>query len=190
MRFVERFVGVITYMVSFLTFSGVEDLSSQAPLLDTSIRVHNAPLTGGPVFKPPTGRPSRFTGGDLNCDYSQMGPDWESCSNSTNRGCWLRNTKTGKEYNITTDYEDPTNLPTGIDRWYTMRLAGGEINADGQIFEEGKFFWNVSDPDSYKPENRYPGPWVQACWGDVREHSCVRDDVHVLTEFRPFTSRS
>jgi hypothetical protein len=172
MQLIERFFSTITYVVSCFSFSDPSSFSNkqQSPLLDVSQHVH-APGKG-PIFKPPTGRPVELPGGDLVCNYTRMGADWASCSTPHNRACWLKNKKTGVQYNITTDYEDPKLLPVGVDRYYTLDVTDGSINADGMDFTEGKFFWNVSDPESKKPENRYPGPWLQACWGDVCQISC------------------
>lgn len=164
MRLVEIFVATTTYVVSLFSSARVEDFASQpqVPLFDYHVKPN-----GGPVFKPPTGRPINLPGGDLVCDYSAMGSDWVACSTPANRKCWLNNTRTGQQYNITTDYEDPRYVPTGIHRYYSISASDGYINADGVVFKPGKFFWNRTDPSSWEPENRYPGPWVQACWGDT-----------------------
>ena len=168
MYLAERFVATITYVVSFFSLSGIDDFGNkqQAPLFDSPLQVHDALLSKGPLFKPPTGRSSKFPGGDLVCDYTAMGSDWTNCSTSENRGCWLNNTRTLEQFNITTDYEDPNKMPKGIDRYYNLSITDGWIFADGLNFTQAKFFWNTSDPESFF--TKYPGPWVQACWGDVR----------------------
>lgn len=160
----DLIVTTTTYVVGLFSGSRLESNTNglQLPLLDIA-----ANPNGGPVFKPPTGRPIDLPGGDLICDYSQMGSDWAYCSTAGNRGCWLNNTKTGAQFNITTDYEDLTYMPKGIDRYYNISATDGYINADGVVFKHGKFFWNRTDPASWEPDNRYPGPWIQACWGDV-----------------------
>ncbi|KAK5117615.1 hypothetical protein LTR62_005038 [Meristemomyces frigidus] len=166
MGFVEHFVATITYVVSYFSFtSNGYESRQQTPLFDipNNVEVANPP---GPIFKPPTGRPSDLPGGDLLCDYTKM-RGFESCSTPEDRGCWLHNPTTGQQYNITTDYENVNNLPQGIDRYYTLKVSDGHINADGLDFPHGKFFWEPSDPDSYLPDRRYPGPCVQACWGDA-----------------------
>ena len=82
---------------------------------------------------------------------------WESCSTPEDRSCWLRNPKTGQVLNISTDYEDPVNLPVGINRTYYLNLTeNSRKDLDGLVFPEGKYF-----------NNSYPGPWIEACWGDV-----------------------
>lgn len=125
----------------------------QHPLLDESGIKLNAPDPDQPIFKPPTGR-REGPGSDFLCDYSNMGPDWYSCSSPENRGCWLRNRFDGSEYNILTDYEN--DAPTGITRNYTLYVNDGKLDSDGLPFNDAKLF-----------NNSYPGPWIQACWGDV-----------------------
>jgi hypothetical protein len=153
MQLTNSFWTSINYVVNFFTLSpftgpGVGD---QAPLLTSSAPPHyESPR--GPVFVPPGGDP------DLNftCDYSRMSPKWTNCSTPENRGCWLRNVESLKEYNISTNYEDSDSTPIGIHRNYTLDLTDEWINADGMYFEDGKIF-----------NETYPGPWIQACWGDV-----------------------
>ena len=120
---------------------------------------------GGPVFKPPTGRRKGY-GADLKCEYPKLGPDWKPCSTSTNRGCWLNNPRTGQQYNITTDYEKI--MPPGIVRDYTLVLSNQTINADGIPFSLGKVF-SHNFPNGTDFDGEFPGPWLQACWGDVSQ---------------------
>lgn len=139
--------------VSLLSLSPVErsDVEPQAPLLNAS-HVTNLKPPRGPIFKPPGGRRDG-EGSDFQCDYSKM-VGWVNCSTPENRGCWLRNPATGAEFNITTDYE--FTMPTGITRNYIINITDGAVNADGMNFDEAKLF-----------NSTYPGPWIQACWGDV-----------------------
>ena len=145
----------ITYVTSFLSLSPFEGPSGkeQAPLLTTSDVFHFGSHRG-PIFKPPGGR-LIGPGSEFTCDYSQM-VGWSNCSTPENRTCWLRNDKTGLEYNISTNYEDINQTPIGIHRNYVLNVTDQWINADGLNFAEGKVF-----------NGSYPGPWIQACWGDV-----------------------
>ena len=111
-------------------------------------------MTGGPIFKPPSGS-QEGPGSTFLCDYSNM-PGFQSCSNSTNRGCWLTNNN-GKQYDINTNYEDINETPIGIHRNYTLTVTDSWVNADGMNFTDAKLF-----------NDSYPGPWIQGCWGDVR----------------------
>ncbi|KAH7026696.1 multicopper oxidase-domain-containing protein, partial [Microdochium trichocladiopsis] len=100
-----------------------------------------------PKFRPPGGHP----GAKFTCDYRNM-KDWYPCSTPMNRGCWLRHPN-GSEFNIHTDYEN--QAPIGIDRYYTLDVHDSWLNPDGLNSTQSKLF-----------NNTYPGPWIQACWGD------------------------
>lgn len=188
MHFIEKLTTIFTYVASFLTLSPLErpGTGDQTPLLGSDdgqlapidpLWAPNDPLTAfdgaldqekafdepvaivpsvarGPVFKPPTGR-LKGPGSDFQCDYTSM-PGFRLCSNSTNRGCWLTNDN-DTQYNITTNYEDTNQTPIGIHRHYTLNITDSWVNADGMNFTYAKLF-----------NNSYPGPWIQACWGDVR----------------------
>jgi hypothetical protein len=154
MRLTERFWASVTYIVSYFTSSPYHGSGSdlQTPLLGA----HHGQSTvlRGPIFKPPGGRPTG-PGSDFVCDYSNM-PGFKSCSTPEDRSCWLRNDKTGQVYNISTNYEDTNQTPVGITRHYYLNITDGSINADGLPFPLAKMF-----------NSTYPGPWIQACWGDV-----------------------
>lgn len=81
-------------------------------------------------------------------------PEWEFCSTPTDRRCWLRRKSDGKQYDINTNYEE--DMPIGITRDFNITLQNGSHNADGMNFDAAKLF-----------NNDYPGPWIQACWGDT-----------------------
>ena len=107
----------------------------------------------GPVFTPPG---ARRTGPDsnFNCSYPIL-VGYEPCFSPENQQCWLRNSATGHEYNITQDYENI--WPNGTDRYIELDLTDGiAYNADGLPFEKAKLFNGI-----------YPGPYIEACWGDV-----------------------
>lgn len=82
-----------------------------------------------------------------------MGPDWSECLTPENWGCWLRHND-GREFNISTDYEKVA--PIGVDRFYLLTVDDGWVNTDGMNSTAAKL-----------SNNTYPGPWIQACWGDV-----------------------
>ena len=144
----------ITKVTSLLTLSPftVPGGEEQVPFLVPSEDVSQASAQG-PVFKPPSGRIAG-PGSDFTCDYSSM-VGFSNCSTPDNRGCWLRNSS-GFEYNINTNYEDVNQTPLGVTRNYVLDLAKHSVNVDGLDFPEGKIF-----------NESYPGPWIQACWGDV-----------------------
>jgi hypothetical protein len=78
---------------------------------------------------------------------------WTNCS-TPDRSCWLVNKNTGQRFDINTDYEN--EFPTGIRREYWLEVTKSNITADGYTFTGATVF-----------NNSYPGPWIQACWGDT-----------------------
>ena len=54
---------------------------------------------------------------------------------------------------INTDYE--AQWPRGIKREYWLNVSAQTISPDGFLKTEGKVF-----------NNTYPGPLIEACWGD------------------------
>lgn len=151
MLLVTRFQHALTGFLSWLTMSptaGFGPQSAQHPLGVSTPIVH-ALSSGAPVFRPPAANPGDP---DFVCDYSAM-KGWFPCSNSENRECWLRD-RDGQEFNLHTDYEK--FAPVGVTRHYVLHVTEGSINADGQPFDNAKLFNGV-----------YPGPWLEACWGDV-----------------------
>jgi hypothetical protein len=146
-RFKHAFAGLFTW----LSMSPVAEFGfhpSQHPLGALITDTH-VPSGDSPVFRPPAPNPDDP---DFVCDYSAM-QGWLPCSIPENRECWLRN-KNGREFNIHTDYEKLA--PVGITRHYSLNITEGSINADGQPFTKAKLF-----------NESYPGPWLEACWGDV-----------------------
>jgi hypothetical protein len=148
----ERLWAGVTAVVTWLTlspfssrgaqqipFGGETDLTTDISILDKK----------SPIFYPPGGRPHST----FQCDYSKMGKEWKFCSIPENRECWLRHTD-GREFNIHTDYEK--YAPTGRDRHYTLVVNDSWVAADGLNFTAAKLF-----------NDMYPGPWIEACWGDV-----------------------
>ena len=151
MTLINRFKQAFAGLFAWLSMSPVAEFSfhpSQHPL--GALVTHNHKTNDGyPIFRPPAANPDDH---DFVCDYSAM-KGWPPCSIPENRECWLRN-KDGREFNIHTNYEKL--VPVGITRHYTLNVTEGSINADGQPFTTAKLFNQL-----------YPGPWLEACWGDV-----------------------
>ncbi|KAL8709877.1 MAG: hypothetical protein Q9220_005493 [cf. Caloplaca sp. 1 TL-2023] len=138
-----------------VTLSPIHDEQSSQHVLD----IINPSLgsyagDGGPSFRPP-GHPQKPEDDVLQCDYKPMGPLWKPCSTNHSRSCWLAG-PAGQQYDINTDYE--TKWPTGVVRKYHLVADEMNITADGVLNPYGKAF-----------NGRYPGPWIQACWGDILE---------------------
>ncbi|OMP86506.1 Laccase-2 [Diplodia seriata] len=97
--------------------------------------------SGGVVIRPENASPG-FT-----CSYPSM-DGWESCNSPDDRSCWLKDSKARQpyfsQYDIHTDYE--TIWPKGVTR---------EIFPDGYSKPYGKII-----------NDTYPGPLIEACWGD------------------------
>ena len=81
-----------------------------------------------------------------------------------------------------TDYE--AIAPPGIVRDYTLVLSNKTINADGIPFPYGKVF-SEDCPEGEEFDGTFPGPLIQACWGDVSTISdgspVSRSDMIVVT---------
>lgn len=149
MTLIARFWHVVIDITSWLTMPmGPSQHPLGVPI--TQLPDDQFSALGKQHFRPPAGDPKDT---DFECDYRAM-PDWVSCSTADDRECWLRNSKTGERLDIHTNYEKIA--PIGVVRNYTLYVTDDSIDADGQIFEDGKVF-----------NSTYPGPWIQACWGDV-----------------------
>ncbi|KAK3379063.1 multicopper oxidase-domain-containing protein [Lasiosphaeria ovina] len=93
-------------------------------------------------------------GSRINCRYPKMF-GWRTCFNET-KTCWLKNgTHT---IDINTDYENIDLIPVGETKYYDFEVSEEPISPDGMTMEHGKLF-----------NRRYPGPWIEACWGDTIE---------------------
>ena len=142
----------ITNVVNWLTLSSSDSRGlNQQPIPGNPATRPNVLHPHYPVFKPPGGR-VQGPGSNFTCDYRNM-PGWYECSDPENRECWLRHPD-GREFNMHTDYEK--HAPLGVWRNYTLVVSDGSLNADGLIFPYAKLF-----------NSSFPGPWIQACWGDV-----------------------
>ena len=118
---------------------------------------------GPPPFDPPypSNGPPKRRENIIQCNYEAMGSNWKLCNGPKYRGCWLKGLN-GEKYDITTDYE--TKFPRGITRRYTLDITEKALAPDGVPMAHGKVF-----------NGDFPGPWIQACWGDdleitVRNH--------------------
>lgn len=89
------------------------------------------------------------------CEYPdfKIADGWVACNDNHNRQCWLNNTKTGQQYNITTHYED--DGPKGRVRQYELVVEEACLNPDG-----------YGDIAAQAFNGQFPGPRIQACWGD------------------------
>lgn len=194
MRLVGGLWATLTHILNILTGSPFEELGQgpkQHPILPETLRhalstetsiptpvpvhtslpakVHDGHDRPGPIFRPP-GRDLGDDGSNFKCDYSAM-TGWKECSDSSDRGCWLQNPHSGASFDINTNYEADT--PIGITREYSITVGPQTINLDGMDFPAGKVFRDSSKPPG---EGTYPGPWIQACWGDTVQVTVTVDN--------------
>lgn len=149
MKLFERWWAAVSYVINIITLSlWGNNLAPRQPLEEVASSRHDD--YDSPIFHPPSAPPG-FT-----CNYSAMGPEVRSCSTSSGRDCWLTNGTF--RWDISTDYEDVTLTPKGIVRKYTLDAASMTLYADGFKNPYGKVF-----------NQAFPGPWLQACWGDQLE---------------------
>jgi len=146
MRLAERFWKTLVHALGIANLSPYGDEGiEQRPLLGSA---PPAQQRGGPVFAPPGGDPYS----PLQCQYPTM-KGYRHCSTAADRSCWLVNDD-GDRFDIHTDYEKRT--PVGITRKYELNITDGSLTLDGLPFNKAKVF-----------NEKYPGPWLQACWGDT-----------------------
>ena len=170
MQIFERFWHTVTYIFGITTLSPLGHVDFETPhSLEALEQIPLRPLgdlpsptdgAPGPIFKPPGGDGSSFT-----CNYTKM-TGFTLCSPPGNRSCWLTNNN-GIIWDIGTDYEGTTPkgealMPSGTVRAYTLTVTEDSINADGLNFTDGKWF-----------NGQYPGPLIQACWGDLVEVTVI-----------------
>ena len=154
MHLLESIWTKITTFCAVFTFSTLQD-DVQRPFMVPSRTALTLHPGHGPVFQPP-GDPDDSS---FQCKYPAM-VGWEPCSTPWDRKCWLREKSTGKQFDINTNYED--EIPIGITRYYNITLEDSWFAADGLNFTAAKLFKAEGAPD-----NQYPGPWIEACWGDM-----------------------
>ncbi|PWY89169.1 multicopper oxidase [Aspergillus heteromorphus CBS 117.55] len=141
------------YFTTIITFLGFPSFNpQQEPLQYGGIPAPSVPevLT----FVPP-GAAESPEDVPFRCDYSAMARDYIYNPSPNNRGVWLKHkSDPSLDFDIFTDYEDRT--PIGIERKYFLTVDEKNLNLDGVEAPLGKVL-----------NNMYPGPWIQACWGDT-----------------------
>ncbi|KAM5469654.1 hypothetical protein MauCBS54593_004208 [Microsporum audouinii] len=110
----------------------------------------------GPSFRPPPNVDSDSN--VIECKYPAM-KGW-AADNGSKTG-WLKWVGDGPApapgaFNITTDYEKI--FPEGVTRKYNLVIDEGSVNLDGVTASHAMLY-----------NGQYPGPWIQACWGDIVE---------------------
>ena len=187
MHFAQGLWATVTYVVSFFQLSSFNGpaVGDQTPLGLSLDNLHSAEdVDWDPqrdlIFVPPGAPPnSTFT-----CNYTTIAmPGWKYCSTPNDRSCWLKNFNQ-PDHNITINNPYEIEVPVGVHRYYEIdATAGLTINADGVEFQQAKLF-----------DKKYPGPWIQACWGDVSLFVLFDPAVNLINDAdagsRPSMSRS
>lgn len=92
----------------------------------------------------------------FHCSYPGY-EGWESCNGPNSRDCWIQRRGAKQplwnSFNIKTEYE--AMWPRGIKREYWLEVSDMKIAPDGYLKPFGKVF-----------NGSYPGPLIEACWGD------------------------
>lgn len=147
MKLLKKWLADLIHVLDLITLSpSGGDLVPQQPLLQPSTLQPSVGIPHpGPIFQPPNPK------GDFECNYTRE-VGWKECNTPQNRECWLRGPN-GEELNISTNYE--MIAPKGTLRQYELNVTNMTLAPDGFINTQGKVF-----------NNSYPGPWIQACWGD------------------------
>ncbi|KAL4728117.1 hypothetical protein ACLX1H_004852 [Fusarium chlamydosporum] len=140
------------FVFSFVAVFHSPTLPDEGPHQDVLSFTHNAPSAKVPPphFPAPNG-PDK-DGIVFNCSYPEL-KGWRKCTSASDRSCWLKGPY-GQVFDINTDYEN--FWPEGVVREYTLNVTDQDINGDGVNNPYGKVF-----------NKQYPGPWIQACWGDI-----------------------
>jgi FtsP/CotA-like multicopper oxidase with cupredoxin domain len=171
MFLVDKLLACLTAALNILSFSSF-NIKSDFGIQQPPFSNQQLLAADGPVFKAPgrlrTGEDAPFT-----CDYKAM-KGFEYCSTPQDRTCWLKNPTSGARYDTTTDYELLSETPQGITRKYTLTVGNAtkSLNVDGQDFGHAILY-----------NDDFPGPWIQACWGDT-----VEVTVNVESDFTEGTS--
>ncbi|PLB47569.1 hypothetical protein P170DRAFT_476255 [Aspergillus steynii IBT 23096] len=138
------------YFTAVINFFGFPpSLAPQQEVLN-----HDAPMVHKPAeplsFIPPGAAESET--GIIKCEYPDMMKDYDIADKS---GEWLisKNPTKNPDFNIYTNYE--TMWPKGTVRKYTVTIEEKAMTLDGVNFPHAKVI-----------NGSWPGPWIQACWGD------------------------
>lgn len=139
----------LVYVIDILTFSSS---GNRELVLKTSTELSASKIRTYPHFQVPKNPQS---GEAFTCSYPEL-TDFTVCHSPTNRSCWLESKD--KTFNVDSDSEILEGTPTGIVRRYNLNVSEIELSPDGYLMEHGKVF-----------NGSYPGPWLEACWGDWLE---------------------
>ncbi|RYO95793.1 hypothetical protein DL765_011755 [Monosporascus sp. GIB2] len=153
LRVTVDFVLRVTQLGGFSPSIGHGD--AQQPLQHHSIVDSVPPLARRGNYGESQGRP--YT--PIVCSYPELeAKGWEFCNTEDSRDCWIRdpneNQPSSTQWDVRTNYEQDT--PPGITREYWLEVTDNpDVSPDDFPKILGKYF-----------NGAYPGPTIQACWGD------------------------
>ncbi|KAK4615403.1 Laccase-2 [Fulvia fulva] len=111
-------------------------------------------------------------GTGFTCSYPSM-TRHQACNSAKDRSCWLKPlNRKDTRYDIHTQYDMPGDefSPPGITREYWLEVSVDPIAPDGYLKPLGQVF-----------NHTYPGPHLQACWGDQIVVHVTNKIVHLGT---------
>ena len=152
MKFLDKFCEALTSFMGLTTISPWTEPFHQQPI-GGDLAVQTLPK--GPMFSPPNSSEGFL------CKYPSM-VGWKHSTDPARRSSWLVNEVTGEVLDIFTDFDK--KWPVGIKRTYNLTVSDLTINTDGYLKTGGKAF-----------NGQYPGPWIEACWGDQLEIKVTND---------------
>ena len=157
MKLFARLCEAFTSLLGLTTISPWQDSLSQQPIGGIHV-LEGLPFAlspKGPEFSPPNSSLG------FKCRYPSM-VGWKHSNDPNKRSSWLHKENSDEVYDIFTDFDK--KWPTGIKRTYHLTASQMTINADGYLKTGGQAF-----------NGQYPGPWIEACWGDELEVTVKND---------------
>lgn len=140
----EAFVQIATYAQSIGTNYDANQQPLHLPSHDHTSGIPGVDVSAGVSFP--------VVGANFTCQYPSM-TGYKPCNTANDRTCWLKGPKGKRDYTITSDYENFG--PKGVVREYWLDVDLQAIAPDGYVKALGQVF-----------NGSYPGPHLQACWGD------------------------
>ncbi|PLB36637.1 multicopper oxidase-domain-containing protein [Aspergillus candidus] len=164
------------YFITIINYLGLQ--SPLGPQLDVPAPIEGHVKPHPEQFEPwvPPGAmpdPGDPNSVPIKCDYTAMVADGYLPSRPDGNSEWIpHKDDPNLHYNITTDYDART--PIGTTREYNITVTESDVQVwDGREIRSRPL-----------ADGRYPGPWIQACWGDT-----VKITVHNnLTEVKNGTA--
>ncbi|PYI08407.1 hypothetical protein BO78DRAFT_310700 [Aspergillus sclerotiicarbonarius CBS 121057] len=98
-------------------------------------------------------------GASITCNYTGLSKYYTGPDTHGNWSVWFESKDESQNKSITIDTDYEHYIPPGIDRHVYVDVGMNETHPkipDGRNYTQGKYF-----------NNSYPGPYIEACWGDT-----------------------